>query len=262
MERSKRNWFMLILGVFLFSALVYATTTITDESIIMDDGTVIGVQNISMKDGGALFFVDDATGDIRAIFNSQNLSFVSAMAQTDINITGTGGITSFLGSVDNFDNINGFSRFKETNINSGQFAAAGFTAVNDIGFNITFGIGSSNFFIGGVTLNNTPAIQSNAPAPFRFVNRDKKGFTWRANTNNDINNGTSVVGIMNLTFDGSLDIRNNYSGTQIQLDSQDPKPTCTSELTGTIVYEQNGSKGDYFGCKMQNTTTFVWAKFS
>lgn len=250
----------ILYKVFLFTllsvALVGAVTVITDEKVESPTGDF---NTIDMKDS-PLTFIDSVNGRVAAIFNG-NSTFVSPITQGDIGGVNTSQVT-FLGDVSNFDNINSFSRFKETNLNNGSFAASGFTAENDIGFTITFGIGSSNFEIAGQSLPSAPAIQSFAPFNFRFINRLDEGFTWRANTNNDSTNGTSVVDIMDLDENGNLNISGNYTGDLIQLRGFEPKHDCDAESAGTIVYEANGTSGDFFGCAQQNMASFGWKKLN
>jgi len=275
MERSKRNWFMLILGVIFFITFAYATTTITDDFIGMDDGDIIGVQNLNMNQGmikdllqinltGTPLLISDSNDSrLIALFNvPQGIIFTSAQNEIDLPPNFTGGSTAFFGQVNNFDNFNGFSRFIETNINNGTGAASAFTAVNDIGWNVSIAIGSSNFGVPGVERPNGVAIASRSPADFNFANAFNTGFIWRSNQITNDTNPINVRNIMNLTTEGNLDIINNYSGTQITLDIQEPKPTCEEDIQGTIVYEGNGSSGDFFGCKRQNMNTFSWSKFS
>ncbi len=66
---------------------------------------------------------------------------------------------------------------------------------------------------------------------------------------------------MNLTSEGSLDIIGNYTGDLIQLRGFEPKHECNATTQGTIVYEGNGSSGDFFGCRQQNMNTFLWKAF-
>ncbi len=121
--------------------------------------------------------------------------------------------TSLLGDVNNFDNINAQSRFRETNINNGTSASAAFVAVNDIGFTTAMGIGSSNFAFGGLDLNNFGTVFHNAPAGFNFANGFFEGWSWIANVNN---NATSFnfTTAMDLRPEGNLEIAGNFTGDQ------------------------------------------------
>ncbi len=218
MQKNSRTLVFLIIGIIIFGGVVVAERiTFRGNDVDQHSGELKDVSSIILFDQ-PLIIKDEVSGAVKAVFNAE-LPIITTMAvDIPFNISNT--TTSFLGDVNNFDNINGFSRFKETNVNNGSFAAAGFTAENDAGITITFGIGSSQFEVGGEELFSTPAIQSFAPAPFRFVNRLDVGYLWRSNTNNDSTNSSSIINSMILDEKGNLEIAGNYTGINAHIDNE------------------------------------------
>ncbi len=115
-----------------------------------------------------------------------------------------------MGDVDNFDSIDGLSRFREINLNNGTNASAGFIGVNDIGRFISMGIGSSNFEFINMSFPSLGALRLNAPSPMIFANDFFNGWLWVT----DLNNGTnfsSPFTSMQLRPTGNLSIRGNFT---------------------------------------------------
>ncbi len=200
---------MLGFGGLLMVVLVSATTVITDKGITFDQGDIISLANITLGDE-PLFFRDGPDNNIRAIFNG-NSSLALITTQATINLDISKATTSFIGDVDNFDDINAFSRFKETNINDGTNASAGFIGVNDIGNSLSFGIGSSNFEFMNQSANNIGVIRLRSPSDMFFVNDFIKGWFW-VSDQNDTTGITDPRFVMDLDAKGNLGIIGNFIG--------------------------------------------------
>ncbi len=173
---------------------------------VLDNIGVISLQNES------LFIIDSETGFLKAYFNlpaGEIPSFIQSENQSFFSNTTTG----FLGDVNNFDDINAQSRFKEKNLNNGSAASAAFVAENDVNFTTAFGIGSSNFAFGNTSFNNEGAIFHNAPSKFNYANGDFFGWNWRANQGG-FQNSTDFVESMQLSPGGNLNIDGNFTGNQ------------------------------------------------
>lgn len=244
--------YLIILITVISIIFVGATTTITDQVVNSPTG-VFPV--IDMPDT-TLLFTDSINNRLLAIFNG-NLSFNVEQAEQQVLEFNTGTIT-FLGDINNIDDIDAFSRFKETNLNNGSNALAGFSAVNDANFSVNFGISSSNFKFGGESLPNGPAIVSFSPEGFTFINALNGSWAWRTSPSSI----PTRLTVASLDEQGNFNITGNFTGKLIQISGFEPKPDCTITTEGTIFYESNGTKGDFFGCKKQNINTFGWAKFS
>lgn len=245
-------YFSIIL-VFLSLIIVLAQTTISDLRV---DSPIGLFQSLNMPSRTS--FIDSDNNRIIAIFNgNDSANLITAQQQSLL----SSGQTSFFGDIDNFDNIDGPSRFKETNLNDGTRATASFVTNNNLGFSTSFGITSSGFQLNDTPLENYGFIFHDSPAPFASINNLFYGWTWKVNEDNSTTSFDYET-VMDLTPEGNLDISQNYSGSTIVLDITEFRPGCNIEIEGTIVYEANGTKGDFFGCKRQNINTFVWSKFS
>lgn len=269
-EKSKtEKVYAICLITFLCVMLVGAVTIITDSSVqsptgdysdlfvegsLTFDNDLVGSLNLP---GIPLVFRDGAR--IFALFNGNATFTTTTIQQTPVfNIT-NGTSTLFIGDVDNIDNVNGQSRFRETNLNNGTAATSAFTVVNDLGHSTAFGIGSSNFEFAGVPFPNEAAIFHDGPGEFNIANGYDYGWDWRANQLNQSGN-FDFVESMQLSPRGNLNIDGNYSGDNILLRAVELKHTCNLDSQGTIVYEGNGSKGDFFGCTRLNLLAFSWKK--
>lgn len=203
----KSKIFLIFLTMLFSIFLISATTIITDNEIDTPKGIF---EIIDMKDI-PLIFEDSINNRIVAIFNG-NRTFNDMITQNQSFMMDEGTIT-FVGDVDNVDNVNDFSRFSETNLNNGTSASSGFTANNDIGFNISFGITSSGFKFSGVDLPNIGVILSKTPSPFYFVNDFSQGWFWISDRDN-----TSIITQPNtaayLSREGSFNISGNFTGNQ------------------------------------------------
>lgn len=259
-----RNFAWVIAGIILMAFLVVADTTISDTRIstvnvdvssILKVATINNVSLMNMDEGPLIFATDSKAF---AVFNG-NITQTLALVQTDPTLEASAGTVSFFGSVNNIDNINDQSRFRETNLNNGTSATSAFVAVNDKGFSTSFGIGSSQFEFAGIEFNNDAAIFHDSPGKFNFANGRYTAWNWRANRDNSsiLFNFTES---MQLSPEGNLNVAGNFTGHSIQFRGFEPKADCNLDIAGTIMYEENGTKGDFFGCTQLNLLTFVWKK--
>ncbi len=190
---------------------------------------VIGDINISNNSLVDIFTLDFSNGDrilgnssisietdnnLRAIFGvDPEFPLIAMVQQMQLGLDNK--TIAFLGSVKNFDDIDGFSRFEEVNLNNGTSAVAGFLARNNLGRTLTIGITSSNFILpGDAGLENVPTIFSNTTSTFAFVNLFKTGWRFRINEANSstVFNFTDVLiidGNGNLNTTGNLTVQGN-----------------------------------------------------
>ena len=133
---------LLLVVVILSICFVGAVTTISDEEIY-----TTGSLNVS---------------DGRLIMNSSD--------------------TIFTGEVQNIDDINGISRFSETNINNGSLSIAAFSATNDVGDIMWMGISGSNFNV-SVDENQSRigALFLDSPMQMYYMIGFDQGYVWRNN---------------------------------------------------------------------------------
>ncbi len=210
---------LILLGIFMFAYIFVvsgAGTILKGDTLTYQGvGTLEGIRNIEMVNT-SLIFGDNTDQTISAIFNAK-LGDLPIQAQSMA--VGNGSFffpnttTGFLGDVDNFDNVDALSRFRETNLNNGSSAVAGFTVQNDIGVTANFGIGSSNFMVGAANRSNQPAIVSFSGEGFNFVNFVGGDWEWVNNPSGDPTNTTRDI-VMNLSSEGNLDIGGNFTGNQ------------------------------------------------
>ncbi len=191
------------------------TLTRGNTLIYEGPGTLEGIQNLTTRNH-SIIIRDNIDDTISAIFNAQPGELeLEARSMASINSSAFFPNTSigFFGDVDNFDDIDAFSRFKETNINNGTSASAGFSAVNDIGLTTNFGISSSNFITGGAGRPNQPTIISFSPEGFNYVNFFGGGWSWIDNPSKNFTDDPRLD-VMNLSENGSLEILGNFTGNQ------------------------------------------------
>jgi len=98
-----------------------------------------------------------------------------------------------------------------------------------------------------------------APGGTTFSNFLDQGYDWFVNKNDSVVS-FDFVKVASLDENGNLNITGNFTANQIQLRGFEPKHTCDSDAAGQIIYEQNGSSGDFFGCRQLNNATFGWFK--
>jgi len=223
---------MLAFGILIFAGIAVATTIITDKGITFDDGNITGLRQIDL-DNGPLIITDTSNGVISALFNLP-LPEIVTLAATDpmpINVSST----SFFGDVNNFDNLNGNSRFTEHNLNNGTLATASFTANNNVGNRVAFGIGSSNFERAGINLNNNAFVALNSPGNFTFFNIFPTSWKWIANS--EIPPSFNFQEIMLLDNVGNLDIAGNFTGTQIYGEMWQFNLTNPNTITISVIGE-------------------------
>lgn len=199
-----------VLVILVLVTIVSAVTTISDRNIDLDSGIITRVTNISLA-GTELMITDTNSNAVIAIFNT---NIAEAKIQANELILSSNATISFFGDVDNFDNINAQSRFRETNINNGSSASSAFTAVNDLGFKTAFGIGSSQFTFAGIPLFNEAAIFHQSPGKFNMANDHMVGWNWRANRLNT-SLAFDFIESMQLSGQGNLNIFGNFTGNQI-----------------------------------------------
>ncbi len=209
MNPSKRNWILLFFGILIFSGFALATTVITDKSITFEKGDIIGLENITLGENH-LFIRGGSNNAVRAIFNA-NASFVFQSLQAVPDLSTSFSVTSFFGNVDNFDNIDDFSRFKETNVNNGSSAVAGFQSQNDLNHTMNFGITSSTFVMGNMSLPNTGVFFSLAPGGTAFTNFLNQGYDWFTNTEDSVVS-FNFSKIASLDEKGNFNISGNFIG--------------------------------------------------
>lgn len=249
------------LAVFLALLLILPLTQglmIKGDSVIYaNPGELNNPTNIVLNDE-PLFIFDDSTNQLKAYFNlppDQDPSKDLLEFQPLINITESNSSTGFIGNVNNFDNINGQSRFKETNINSGTSASAAFVAENDIGFTTAFGIGSSNFQFAGTPFPNSAAVFHQSPGEFNFANGFKVGWNWIAN--NQSGAPFNFFQSMSLSPEGNLDILGNITGDNLDLTGD---IFVDNIITSTIDVDHLVSGGDFIG-RFYNGESFFGLNF-
>lgn len=126
--------------------------------------------------------------------------------------------STFIATVNNIDDFNGPSRYTQKNINNGSNASSGIIIENNIGERCTFGIGSSNFTLLGLSLPGIPGILCFVDRPFIFVNSFPFGWQW---IKQDVGSDSlsedpgDYTTVMDLSGDGNLTISGNFFGNQI-----------------------------------------------
>lgn len=209
----KSRVFIFIVASIFLMGVVAATTTITDKFIDLDGGKIIDVETIELE-GKSLVFNDTTKEVPIVIFNSDFAeSMALALSFTVAEFAVPNATTTFMGDVNNIDNVNAFSRFGEHNINGGTSAGAGFSGFNDVNHNISMIIGSSTFEVGGANLNNHGLIQLSSPGEMNFVNTFLSGWRWFANQANSTSS-SNLLRVMKLDPKGNLDIAGNFTGNQ------------------------------------------------
>ncbi len=201
--------------VLLFASTILvqaAGTTLRGNVLTYEDlGSLSNIEDINLQND-SLFIIDEVNGFLKAYFNVPDGDVaIPDLIDTDFPDTFFSNTsTGFLGDVDNFDSKDGFSRFKETNINNGTNASAGFIGVNDIGRSISIGIGSSNFNFLNLSLPNIGVLRLKSPSFMVFANDFFNGWLWVT----DLNNGsgfTNPFTSMGLSPEGNLNISGNFT---------------------------------------------------
>lgn len=213
---------LILLGIVMFSYIFIVTgagTTLRGDTLSFDNpGVLNSLQNITL-DNTPLIITDKNTSGLIAIFNAP-LNFAPAVAQDASSGNSTfffpNTSISFLGDVNNFDDINNQSRFSETNINNGTSASAGFKAINNLDFFVTFGIGSENFEFGGVPFNNEGAILNAGPGKFNFANINFAGWDFRSNVSGTFVESMQLSGGGNLNIAGNFTVNNTIAFTHVE----------------------------------------------
>lgn len=212
MQISKSTLALLIIfSVGMFAIVTSASTRLSGNTLTFDVGKLENINDIDIKNNTLI--LNNGEDTIFAVFNAPTDFPIITAQQMGINFTFPNTTTAFFGDVNNIDDINGFSRFSETNLNNGSGASAGFNAVNDIGQVVNFGIGSSNFQLGNESLANQGAIASFTDTGFDFVNSFLGDWRWRHNPAGNLSFPTRET-VMILSNNGSLTIEGNFSGNQ------------------------------------------------
>lgn len=213
METFSKFMILLFLGSFLFIVIVEgAGTTLKGDTLSFNIGTIKNIDTIDTV-GHPLFIVDSDKSTVIAMFNADPFVPIQTAQSLIVNFSFPNTTTSFLGDVNNFDNINGTSRFKENNLNNGSGAVSALTVENDVGKSANFGIGSSGFMVGNKNRSSQPAIVSFSEQGFNFVNFLGGNWSWVNNPTGDPDNTTREE-VMNLSGGGNLEITGNFTGNQ------------------------------------------------
>lgn len=237
--------------ILLFSILfITATTSISDLEVRSPRGVYENITNVSFIEvsNKTLIFFDTLGSRTVALFNAGPGEIESTAAAIGI-MGGFERSSGFIGDVDNFDDVNAQSRFRETNLNNGTSASAAFVTRNDLGFTTAFGIGSSNFQFSGESFNSEGVVFHNAPTRFNYANGGFFGWNWIANNGNSTN--FNFTETMQLSPGGNLNLLGNFTGNQHygELSFYDPLSPETITLSTANVFENitSLSSGDMNG---------------
>ncbi len=111
-------------------------------------------------------------------------------------------------------NYSGTARWQIKNVNSGNTSNTLFSVTNDLGYLLSFGITSSDYF--SIPNNryfaNQPSIGQSSFNDLYFVNGRQTGFSWFNNPFNDTSN--RIQKIMTLDSNGNLNATGNITTTQ------------------------------------------------
>lgn len=126
--------------------------------------------------------------------------------------------TQFTGDVQNIDDVNSFSRFAETNLNSGAGAASVFTARNDVGQSVFLGVTSSGFNNGNPLLGaNIGFLFFNTTFDSVFANALDTGFVWLNNPLSTRQFSDTDDNLMSLSKDGFLTVSANITTNNLTI---------------------------------------------
>ncbi len=202
--------------VFAFAFIFFvdaAGTTLRGNTLSYSNlGVLDNIQNITLNDN-PMFIIDQSGPFLKAYFNLPQDEVVTLIEEEFDQPAFSNTSTGFLGDVNNFDNTNGFSRFRETNINNGTNASAGFIGVNNLGFDISMGIASSNFEFQGNPAPNIGVLRLRSPSGMIFLNDFITGYFWLSDQNNTIGVQNPLT-TMQLDPIGNLEIAGNFTGNQ------------------------------------------------
>ncbi len=220
--------FMIFFIILLFSNVTALTnsfdgnTTFTDDVLVIGGlgvGTstpvgklnVIGDINITNFSLVEVFSIDFDNGD-RIISNDS----LQILVDNEVRAIFGPLETEITGNVKNIDDIDGISRFSETNLNDGNASIAAFSATNNIGQIFWMGISGSNFDIG---INDFEAGEAalflDSPHKMNFLIGHHTGFIWRNNpTNNSLLINTTNI-LMELDRNGNLNVIGNLTANNI-----------------------------------------------
>lgn len=111
-------------------------------------------------------------------------------------------------------NYSGTARWQIKNINSGNTSNTLFSVTNDLGYLLSFGITSSNYFSipNNKSFANQPSIGQSSFNDLYFINGRQTGFSWFNNPFNDTSN--AIQKIMVLDSNGNLNTSGNITTTQ------------------------------------------------
>lgn len=275
------NKFLVLMFIFSFLFIVIvegAGTTLRGDTLSYDGpGRLNNIDTIDLQNN-ALLIRDSSSNTILALFNADPLLPIITAQSMVLNGTFPNTTISFLGDVNNIDDINGFSRFSETNLNNGSGASAGFNGVNDLGFVVNFGIGSSNFMIGNESLPNQGAIASFSPTGFDFVNSLTGDWRWRNNPSGNLSVPIRET-VMTLSNFGNLDIAGNFTGLNASVDylnaeffvklGMQPVDSISGSIPCNLLHEgslaYSNIDQEFYGCRDKSggsQTDFEWKKLT
>lgn len=180
---------------------------------VFDDIKVFGPINMTNNTINEIFCLNGSNGD-QICFNDSIDFFINDGLKMVIGPDNT----TLFGDFFNFGDINDTSSFVETNLNNGTRATAGYTAKNNVGQSVTFGITSSNFEFVNSTINfsSTADIIALGLNNFGFINgRQGVGWVWLG-TDSAIP-FTNLTEPMSLTYDGALNVSSNITTKNVTI---------------------------------------------
>jgi len=272
---------LILMFVFSFAFIVIvegAGTTQRGNKLSFNGlGVLDNINNITLNDEH-LFIIDNSGPFIKAYFNLPPEE-VDPLIQEEFNESPFSNTTTgFLGDVNNFDDINEFSRFRETNINNGTNASAGFIGVNDVGFDISMGIASSGFEFQGIPAPNIGVLRLRSPSGMLFLNDFITGYFWLSDKNNTFGVQDPLT-TMQLDPIGNLNITRNITAinssvffSEVELfvklgpqlvDGISAAIECNIDYEGSLSYSSIDQ--EFYGCRDKSggsQTDFEWKKLT
>jgi len=134
-------------------------------------------------------------------------------------------VSTFIGDVRNIDDVNGISRFSETNLNTGDRAIAAFTATNNNTLDLILGITGGGYDFGSELVANQAFLFTEADADFLIGVGNNRGIIFKndliglarvENATNDLleitSEGNLIMGGTNLIFGFGETIDNIVDG--------------------------------------------------
>jgi len=273
--KTSHKFIFLGITIFLLT-ITTASVFINDQLIDLGGGDINDLATLNLFDA-PLLIMDTVRNVPIAIFNA-NDTFIPVTAESFSVVSFPNTSIGFFGNVDNFDNVNDFSRFKETNLNNGSLAVAGFQGENDLGHTFGLGITSSSFSIAGMDLPNEAVTFSLAPGGTTFSNFLDQGFDWFVNKNDSVVS-FDFTKVASLSKDGDLNISRNLTAINASLNfinvsnfvilGQNPVNTnasltiCDITVEGALAY--SSLDWEFYGCRDKSSgaqNDFEWKKLT